>query len=105
MDKGSLRVCRCVKALRGTGVGAPVVLVPALPLLPPPVAVMRELEPEELALSEAAEPPAAEDNTLARPALVDADDRADVELTPDDEVLLVARFNTEGVVLSDEPLL
>ena len=61
MDKASLRVCKCVKALRGTGVGLlvvllPVVLLPALELLLPAlVAVLRELEPEELAVCEAAE--------------------------------------------------
>jgi hypothetical protein len=95
-----------VKALRGTGVGLLVVLLlPALePLLPAVLAVLRELEPEELALCEAAEPPAAPANTVARPALVDADERAEVELMLDDEVLL-ARFNTEGVALSVEPLL
>jgi hypothetical protein len=82
------------------------VLLPELELLlPAPVAVLRELEPEELALSDAAETPAAPDNTVARPALVDADERAEVELMLDDEVLLLARFNTEGVVVSDEPLL
>jgi hypothetical protein len=95
-----------VKALRGTGVGLLVVLLlPALePLLPAVLAVLRELEPEELALCEAAEPPAAPANTVARPALVDADERAEVELMVDDELLL-ARFNTEGVALSDDPLL
>jgi hypothetical protein len=89
MDRDSLRVCRCVKALRGTGVE----LLAVLLLL------------EELALSEAAELPADPDNTLALPAPVEADERAEVELTPDEEMLLLARFNTEGVVLSDEPLL
>ena len=93
--------------MRGTGVGLLVVLLlPALePLLPAVLAVLRELETEELALCEAAEPPAAPANTVARPALVDADERAEVELMVDDEVLLLARFNTEGVALSDEPLL
>jgi hypothetical protein len=117
MDKASLRVCKCVKALRGTGVGLlvvllPVVLLPALELLLPAlVAVLRELEPEELAVCEAAEPPAAADNTVERPALVEADERAEVELMLDDEVVLddelvlLARFNTEGVALSVEPLL
>jgi hypothetical protein len=94
-----------MKALRGTGAGLLVVPLPELPLLPPLVAVVRELELEELALSEAAEPPVDPDNTLALPVLVEADERAEVELTPDDKVLLPARFNTEGVVLSDEPLL
>lgn len=88
-----------MKALRGTGVGLLVVLL--LPL----VGVLRELEPEELALSEAAEPPAVPDSTLAPPALVEEDERAEVELTADDDVRLLARFNTEGVALSDEPLL
>jgi hypothetical protein len=93
-----------VNALRGTGVELLVVVL-LLELLPPPAAVLRELEPEELALSEAAEVPAAADNTLVRPVLGDADERADVELMPDDVVLLLARFNTEGVALSDDPLL
>ena len=77
------------------------------PLLPAPVPVLRELAPEELALCEAAEPPAAEDNTLlVPPALIEADERADVvELLRDDEELLVARFNTGDAALSDEPLL
>ena len=94
--------------MRGTGVGLLVVLLlPALePLLPALVAVVvRELEPEELALNEAAELAAVPDNAPARPALADADERADVELMLDDEVLLLARFNTEGVALSDDPLL
>jgi hypothetical protein len=95
-----------MNALRGTGVGLLVVLLPALELLLPVlVAVLRELEPEELALCEAAEPPAVPDNTVERPALVDADERAEVELTLDDEVLLLERFNTEGLELSEVPLL
>jgi hypothetical protein len=49
MDKDSFRVCKCMKALRGTGAGLLVVLLP--------------------------------------------------------ELLLLARFNTEGVALSVEPLL
>jgi len=83
------------------------VLLPELELLlPAPVAVVvRELEPEELALNEAAELAAVPDNTPALPVMVDVDERADVELMLDDEVLLLARFNTEGVELSDEPLL
>ena len=100
MDKDSFRVCRCMKALKGTGVGLLVVLLAELLL--PLGAVLRVLE---LALSEAAEPPADPDNTLALPVLVEADERAEVELTLDDEVLLLARFNTEGVALSEEPLL
>ena len=92
-----------MNAPRGTGVG--LLVVPLFELLPPPAAVLRELEPEELALIEAAEPPADPDNTLALPAPVEADERAEVELMPDGEVLLLARFNTEGVELSAEPLL
>src|ERR1700730_9254524 len=107
MDRASLRVCRCVKALRGTGVGLPVVLLPELELvLPAPVAVVvGGLRPEELALNEAAELAAVPDNTPALPVRVDVEERGDVELMLDDEVLLLARFNTDGLALSDEPLL
>ena len=91
-----------MKALRGTGAGLLVVLPPELPLPAPPVAVVRELDPEEPALSE---PPVDPDNTLALLVLVEADERDEVELTPDAKALLLARFNTEGVALSVEPLL
>jgi hypothetical protein len=101
-----------MKALRGTGVEPPVVLLFGLPLpellpLLPVVAVLRELEPEALALSEAAEPPVDPDSTLVPAVLVEADERAEVELVPaKEEVVLVlpARFSTEGVAFRDEPL-
>lgn len=98
-----------MKALRGTGVEAPVaLLLLELLLLELPLLladVLRELEPELLALSDAADPPVNPDNTLVLPVLVEEDERAEVELTADVVVVLLARFSTEGAAVRDEPLL
>jgi hypothetical protein len=92
----------CMKALRGTGVDPPVpVVLLELPLEPLLLleTVVRELD----ALPDEADPPDDPDNTLALPALVDAEESAEVELALD-VVVLLARLRTDGVVVKDEPL-
>ena len=101
MDSDSLRVCMCTKALRGTGVDPPVVLLLELAPLPPEV-VVREFN--ALAFCEAADAPTDPDNTLLLPLAIEAEESAEVELTPDPELVLLARLSTEEVVLSEEPL-
>jgi hypothetical protein len=89
-----------MKALSGTGVEPPVpVLLELPPELPPLVVVVRELD----ALPDDADPDDP-DNTLALPALVEAEESAEVELAPDVVALLLARLSTDGVLLKDEPL-
>src|SRR5882757_4697070 len=106
MVRDSFCVRMCMKALRGTGVEAPVALLLELPLLLAPAAdVLPELEPELLALSDAAEPPVDPDNTVVLPVLVEEGERAEVELTADVVEVVLARFSTEGAALRDEPLL
>jgi hypothetical protein len=99
-----------MKALRGTGVALTAVLLPELllelpPVLAAPADVPRELEPELLGLREVVDPPTEPDNTLVLPVLVEEVESAEVELTPDVEEVLLARFSTVGAALRDEPLL
>ena len=99
MDSDSFCVCICRNALSGTGVEPPVALAPLE--LPPPAAAVREFD--ALAGCEAALPEDP-DSTLALPPPIEAEERADVELAPDDVVALLARFSTPGVLLRDAPL-
>jgi hypothetical protein len=94
----------CTKVLKGTGVDPPVALLLELPL--PPEAAVREFG--ALAFCDAADAPTDADNTPALPPPIEAEESAEVELTPEVElvVVLLARFNTPGELeLSDEPLL
>jgi hypothetical protein len=109
MARDSLCVRVCMKALRGTGVElAAVLLLELLLELPPLLAALadvpRELEPELLGLRDVVDPPT-EDNTLVLPVLIEEVESAEVELTPEVEEVLLARFSTVGTALRDEPLL
>jgi hypothetical protein len=94
-----------MNALRGTGAEPLEELLLLDPLPPEPlVEDGRELVPDELALCEAADPPADPERTLAPP--VPLDDRAEVVLVlVRPELLPVDRFSTDGTAFNDEPLL
>ena len=99
MDRGSLWVTRCTKALNGTGVEPGLELLPELP--PPLALLVREVD--ALAACDAAPVPVPPDKALELP--VEEVDRADVELVPD-RLLLLERLNTpEVAALREDPLL
>ena len=94
MDRGSLSVFMCTKALNGTGVELEVELL----LLEPPPLPLVPVARDALALCDAADPELP-DNTLP----VEDPDRV-VELTPDK--LVLERLSTpDELAVNDEPLL